>query len=203
MLILASGSPQRKDILTKLGIKFKAVPSHVDETHDGLKRPYAIARNLAYKKAYEIACMYPDDWVLGCDTLVVLKDGRIAEKPKDRADAKRTIKAYRNSYCDVYSGLALLNLTARGRNKFVGYEKTRLFFSDFTEQQIEEYLDSEEWCNRSGSMTLEGRGGKWVKKVDGCYWNVVGLPVDLLKKFLRKGMKNENLPAPKASLRDR
>jgi septum formation protein len=186
MLILASQSPQRKKILKDLGIKFISVPSHVDETHDGLKKPYAIAKNLAYKKAYEIACRYPDDWVLGCDTLVVLKDGRIAEKPKDMADAKRTIKAYKNSYCDVYSGLALLNLTAQGRNKFVGFEKTRIYFRDFTDDEMEKYLDSDDWKERSGSMTIEGRGGKWIRKMEGCYWNVVGLPVNLLKEFLSK-----------------
>ena len=183
-LILASGSPQRKTILKKLGLKFKVEPSHIDETHDGLSAPHAIARHLAYKKAYEVACLYPDDWIIGCDTIVFLSNGKISEKPKDRADAKKTIKTYSGSHCDVYSGLCLLNLTAQGKNKFLGYEKTRLHFHKLTNAQIEEYLDSEEWQNRSGSMTIEGKGGKWIKKVEGCYWNVVGLPVDLLKGWL-------------------
>jgi septum formation protein len=181
-LILASGSPQRKAILKRLGIPFKAIPSDVEETHDGLKKPYAIARHLAYKKAIEIARLHPNDWVLGCDTLVVLSDGRIAEKPKDRKDAKRTVKTYQNSYCDVYSGLALINLKAK--KEYRGFEKTRLLFSDFTDSHIEEYLDSNEWQHRSGSMTIEGRGGKWVKRVKGDYWNVVGLPVNLVKEFI-------------------
>ena len=183
-LILASQSPQRKEILKKLKIDFMSVPADIDEHHSGFKKNHAIVKSIALRKAQAIAEKYSDKWVLGCDTLVVLKGGHIAEKPKDRADAKRTIKAYRNSYCDVYSGLALINLTARGRNKFVGHEKTRLFFSDFTDRQIEEYLDSGEWRDRSGSMTIEGRGGEWIKRIEGCYWNVVGLPVNLLKKFL-------------------
>ena len=181
-LILASGSPQRKAILKELGIAFKAIPADIDEHHDGLTKPHAIVKSLAYRKADEIAKTHPNEWILGSDTLVILSDGRIAEKPKDRADAKRTIETYRDSYCDVYSGLALVN--RKLKKNLIGFERTRLIFSDFTDAQIEEYLDSGEWKNRSGSMTIEGRGGKWINKVEGDYWNVVGLPVNLLKTFI-------------------
>jgi len=184
-LILASQSPQRKEILTNLGISFKAVPSHINESHDGLTRPHAIAKLLAYKKAYEVACAYPDDWILGSDTLVVLKDGTITGKPKDREEARKVLKTYQNSYCDVYSGLALINLTAQGKNKLIGYNKTRIHFKGFSDKELETYLDSGQWKNRSGSMTLEG-AGDWVENIEGCYWNVIGLPVVLLKDFLNK-----------------
>ncbi|MBI5732111.1 MAG: septum formation protein Maf [Candidatus Magasanikbacteria bacterium] len=183
-LILASASPQRKQILDQLGIRYKAVPSHIDEHHNGLKRPFAIAKSIAVRKAEEIALSYPDQWVLGCDTFVVLSNGKFALKPKNREDAKQTLKLYRDSYCDVYSGLALVN--RKGGKKKIGFEKTRLYFRDFSDRDLEEYLDSNEWEGRSGSMTIEGKGGRWVKTVKGDYWNVVGLPVNLLKKFLKE-----------------
>ncbi len=189
-LILASQSPQRKEILTNLGISFKAIPSHINESHDGLTRPHAIAKLLAYKKAYEVACAYPDDWVLGSDTLVVLANGTITGKPKNKEEAKKVLKSYQNSYCDVYSGLALINLTAKpilsSSQKsidLIGYEKTRIHFKDFSNKELEEYLNSGKWKNRSGAMTLED-AGDWVKKIKGDYWNVIGLPVNLLKRYL-------------------
>jgi len=183
-LILASKSPQRKRILEEMGIRFKAVPSHIDEHADDLKRWHAIAKRIALKKANAVAEEYPDKWVLGCDTFVVLSDGSLSLKPKNRADARKTISLYRNSHCDVYSGLALVNRSLKKR--WVGFDKTRLFFRDFTDEEREEYLDSGEWRDRSGSMTIEGRGGKWVTRTEGDYWNVVGLPVELLKKFLNE-----------------
>jgi len=182
-LILASQSPQRKKILKKLGIKFKTIPAHIDEHHSGYKRPDAIAKVIALRKAEAVAKKYPNDWVLGCDTIVILSNGKISVKPKNREDAKRTIKLYRNSHCDVYSGLALIQKSSG--KKLVDYEKTRLKFYNLTNDQVEKYLDSGEWRDRSGSMTIEGRGGEWIKRVDGCYWNVVGLPINLLKNFLK------------------
>ncbi len=184
MLILASKSPQRKKILKDIGAKFKIVPSYIDEQAGRLKKPHAIAKYIALQKALEVSKKYPKDWVIGCDTFVILSDGSLSIKPKNRADAKRTINLYRNSHCDVYSGLVLINKSLKKR--FIGYEKTRLHFRDFSEADIEEYLNSKEWVGRSGSMTIEGKGGKWVKKMKGCYWNVVGLPVELLKQFLGK-----------------
>lgn len=184
-LILASKSPQRKRILKDLGINFKAVPSNIDEHANGLKKPHAIAKNIALRKAEKVAGKYPDKWVLGCDTFVVCSNKTMSVKPKHRADARKTINLYRNSHCDVYSGLALINKSLK--KQLVGFDKTRLYFHNFSDKKREEYLDSGEWKERSGSMTIEGRGGKWVKKIEGDYWNVVGLPVELLKKFLSDG----------------
>ena len=185
-LILASKSPQRKNILKDMGIEFKVIPSHIDEiaAAKGLKAFHSIAMRIALRKAEKIAERYEDEWVLGCDTFVALSDGSLSIKPKDRADARKTINLYNNSYCDVYSGLALIN--NKQKIKLVDYDKTRLYFRKFTRAEREEYLDSGEWKDRSGSMTIEGRGGKWVKKIEGDYWNVVGLPVDLLKRFMNK-----------------
>lgn len=183
-LILASQSPQRKRILKMMGIRFKAFPSRIDETNGGFSRPHAIAKHIALKKAEAVAPRFPKNWVLGCDTFVILSNGKLALKPKHRADAKKTIQTYRASYCDVYSGIALVNHSLN--KKFVQFDKTRLVFGKFTDAAIEKYLDTGEWKGRSGSLTIEGKGGKWIKKIKGDYWNVVGLPVGLLEKMMER-----------------
>lgn len=187
-LILASQSPQRKRILKQMGIRFKAIPSHTSEDAGNLKKPHAMAKKIALDKALEIAKLNPNEWILACDTFVVLQNGKISLKPKNRQEAKETIKLYRNAYCNVYSGLALIN--KKLNKKFVQYAKTTLYFDYFSDKQIEEYLDSGEWKDRSGSMTIEGKGGKWIKKIKGDYWNVVGLPVDLLKEIIKTIERN-------------
>lgn len=180
-LILASSSPQRRKILEAMGLDFDVIPAHIDEHHSGLKKPHAIARSIAFRKAEAIAKKYKTAWVIGCDTLVYLSSGEISVKPKNRADARRTLLLYRNSHCDVYSGLTLMN---REKNiVHTDFERTRINFNPFTDESLEQYLDSGEWKGRSGAMTIENKGD-WVKDIKGEYWNVVGLPVDLLKKFL-------------------
>lgn len=182
-LILASSSPQRKKILEQMGLEFQAIPAYIDEHHAGFKRPHTIVKSIARRKAEEVSKKYPDDWTIGCDTIVVLRDGSISVKPKDREDARRTLKKYQNSYCDVYSGLALIHQNSNA--SFADFERTRIYFKDFSAQSLEVYLDTDDWVDRSGSMTIEGKG-HWTEKMEGEYWNVVGLPVDLLKKALKK-----------------
>lgn len=168
-----------------MGIRFRVVPADVDEHHSGLTKPHAIVKTIALRKAEAVAKKHPNEWVLGCDTVVVLSNGHIATKPKNKADAKKTLKTYQNSYCDVYSGLALVNKSLN--KKFVQFEKTRLKFGNFSDEDIEQYLyTSKKWKESSGSMTIEDQAGEWIKKVEGDYWNVVGLPVELLKTFLNQ-----------------
>lgn len=186
-LILASGSPQRKRILKMLGMPFRAIASHVSEKTGRLKNPTAIAKHLAFLKAEAVSKKYPNHWVLGVDTLVVLSNGKISGKPKNKAEAIATLKMYQNSYCDVISGIALIN-HAQNRTS-VRIEKARLYFRDFSDQDIHAYLKSTtRWKGSSGSMTIEGIGppqADWVKKLKGDYWNVVGLPIVTLKKMLK------------------
>src|SRR3989338_5098158 len=181
-VFLASGSPQRKRILTMLGLPFRAIPSNVPETTN-LKNPSAIAKHLAFKKADAVAAKFPNAWVLGVDTLVVLPNGKISGKPKSKADAKRILKTYSGKWCDVISGMALVNRSLK--KKLVQAERARLYFRNFTEKDIDAYLAStSRWKNSSGAMTIEGVDGQWVKRLVGDYWNVVGLPIVTLKKML-------------------
>ncbi|MBU0706016.1 septum formation protein Maf [Patescibacteria group bacterium] len=182
-IILASSSPQRKKILKMLGLEFRAIPADIDEHHSGFKRPHAIVKSIAKRKAEAVSKYHPDAWVIGCDTIVLLSNGDISVKPKNRDDAGRILKTYQNSYCDVYSGLAFMHYA--GKKCFADFERTRIHFRDFSDESMEEYLDTGEWQGRSGAMTIEGKG-HWTSSMEGEYWNVVGLPVDLLKNYLKK-----------------
>lgn len=182
-IILASKSPQRKRILKNLRIRFKAIPSHIDENSGKLKMPHAIAKKIALDKAISIAKKHPNHWIIGCDTFVVLADKSIALKPKNKAEAKKTLLKYKGSYCNVYSGLALINQSLN--KKFVQYAKTKLHFKKFSDKELDLYLESNEWKEKSGSMTIEGKAGSWIERVEGDYWNVVGLPTQLLKEMLK------------------
>lgn len=170
--------------MKKLGIKFQVIPADIDEHHSGFTKPHAIVKSIALRKAEAIALNHQSDWIIGCDTVVILSNGKVSIKPKDLKDAERTIKLYSGKHCDVYSGLAVINKDLGIEN--VGFEKTRLYFDKISKKDLEGYLKSNEWKDRSGSMTIEGRGGDFVNKIEGCYWNVVGLPVNLLKKFLKQ-----------------
>jgi len=184
VIILASASKQRKQILKDLNIPFMAVPSNIREDFGDLRDPKKIVKHLAFLKARFIANKHPNSWIIGCDTIVVLSDGTITGKPAGRKDAKKTLKQYSGSHADVYSGLALIKKSAKC--EYIGEEKTRLYFHKFNDESIDKYLGLNRWQGSSGSMTIEGEGGKLIKKIEGEYWNVVGMPVNLLKKFLKK-----------------
>lgn len=188
LFVLASTSPQRKTILKKWRVGFKSSPPHVSEENVKRKKPQAVAKELARRKALAIAKKNTKQWVIGIDTLVALPNGNILGKPKNRQEGAGMIRKYSNSYCDVYSGIAVIN---KSQNKeFFGTEKTRLFFRSISFKEVTDYIKTNEWKNRSGGMTLEGRGGKnFVHKVEGDYWNVIGLPT-LLFTLIKKHIEN-------------
>ncbi|MBI5412220.1 septum formation protein Maf [Candidatus Peregrinibacteria bacterium] len=185
--ILASKSPQRKAILKKWGIPFKAISSGVSETWGSRKIPSAIVREIAKRKAESVASHYPNHWVIGVDTLVFFDKNRQIGKPKDREEAKKIIQNFSGKYCDVYSGVALINKCKKRR--IFEAEKTRLFFRKISRKTCEAYLKTGEWKGRSGAMTLEGAGSVFVRRIQGDYWNVIGFPAFFLE-FIKKMVCN-------------
>lgn len=181
--ILASQSPQRKKILEALGLTFEVVPAHIDEHHAGLNRPHLIVQSIAERKALAVAQRHVDAWIIACDTIVVLKDGTIALKPENKGIAKQVIQSYRKAHCTVYSGLVLLNKGKKVGLK--GYEKSVIYFGDYSDAEIEAYLKIGRWKESSGSLTIE-EVGDWVRRIEGDYSNIVGLPVNLLKKLMKE-----------------
>jgi septum formation protein len=168
-LILASRSPQRRAILEQLGVAFDVVPADVDEDTDG--DPAAVVTRNALRKARAVA----GGTVLGVDTEVYL-DGRLFGKPRDAAQARAFLEQLSNRTHHVYSGLALL----RDGAETTGVARTAVTFRALETPLIDWYLAHAEWAGRAGGYAVQGRGAALIARIDGDYWNVVGLPVGLL-----------------------
>lgn len=181
MLILASNSPRRKDILTELGVDFVAAPSNIDEIDDPNLSPAQNAEKLAREKAEAVAPNHPDTWVLGVDTLVVVNN-QIIGKPKDAADAERILRSLSGGTHDVISGIALI----KGDQKFVESETTHLRFAEISEEEIAEHIASDRWHDKSGAFTIQGRGSLFIEHIDGDFYNVVGFPIYRFGQMCKK-----------------
>jgi septum formation protein len=172
-LILASSSPQRRAILEQLGVAFSIVAPEADELEHG--PPHEVAIENAYRKASEVAERFPDEVVLGVDTLVSLGP-RIYGKPADREEAASTLRALAGERHAVISGVCLFE-PERSRTAAA---TTVVSFRSFSETTLSWYLDSGEWRERAGGYAIQGRGAALVAAIEGDYSNVVGLPVPTL-----------------------
>jgi nucleoside triphosphate pyrophosphatase len=167
-VILASRSPQRRAILTQLGIDFEVVVPDVEELVGGDPREMVVENALRKARAVE------GDLVLGVDTTVVV-DGAAYGKPGNRDEAERVLSILSGRTHEVWSGLALNEETATAC--------TKVTFRALPQPLLRWYLDSEEWKDRAGGYAIQGRGAALVERIHGDFWNVVGLPVPELLKL--------------------
>jgi septum formation protein len=168
-VILASKSPQRRAILTQLGIEFEVVVPDVEELEDGDPREMVVENALRKARAVE------GDVVLGVDTTVVL-DGRSYGKPQTEAEARDVLEMLSGRTHEVWSGIALNERTATAC--------TRVTFRRLSPGLLDWYLASGEWRERAGGYAIQGKGAALVERIDGDFWNVVGLPVPALLDLL-------------------
>jgi septum formation protein len=164
-VILASRSPQRSAILTQLGVQFEVVIPDVEEREDGDPREMVVENALRKARAVE------GDVVLGVDTTVVL-DGRSYGKPGNEEEAESVLRLLSGRTHEVWSGIALNERTATAC--------TTVQFRDIDERLMRWYLSSGEWRDRAGGYAIQGRGAALVERIEGDFWNVVGLPVPAL-----------------------
>lgn len=181
-IILASASPRRRELLKNEGIKFKVVPSDVEENHRS-KKPSNIVKELALKKAVFVAAKFKSGIVIGADTIVVLK-GKIIGKPEDEADAARILGRLNGTYHKVYSGVAVVD-AATGR-KIVDYEVSRVKMRALSNEEIIRF--SSKHLDKAGAYAVQEKDDAFVEKIEGDYFNVVGLPMNKLKEMLEKIM---------------
>lgn len=172
-IILASTSPQRKKILEELGLDFEVVPSQFEEIVPAEYDPYLLAKEFALGKARDVAKDYPANLVLGVDTVVVTEAGELLLKPKDADDARSILQKLSGGRQIVVSGIALI----QGENEIVQEERTNVYFKTLSDVEIEAWLKSGLWEGRSGAFQIDGPGGFFVEKIEGDFYNVVGLPV--------------------------
>ena len=181
-LILASASPRRKEILANEGFDFEIITSDYEEKIFS-SNPYKTAKTFAYEKAKDVFNkLYKDDVVvLGADTVVYLK-GEILGKPVDRQDAKRILQNLSGNKHKVITGYALISKD----KTVVGYEKSTVIFNKLSESQIESYLDSNLYVGKAGAYGIQDGEFNFVKKHKGSMNNIIGLPIEKIKKALKK-----------------
>lgn len=180
-LVLASSSPRRIEILKALNIDFDIVPSNYDEVIIQ-KSPYALVTEFAIGKAMEVANRINfGHYVLAADT-IVYKDGEILGKPKSSEDAKRILNTLSNSSHSVITGICVIDLISG--NVISDYEETIVHFKSLSEDEINDYIITGEPLDKAGAYGIQGYGSIFVKKIEGCYFNVVGLPIYKLNIIL-------------------
>ncbi len=173
-LILASASPRRQELLSELGLPFTVVPADIDERHHAGETPHDYAMRMSRTKAQHVAQQHPDAWVLGADTIVTI-DKRILGKPQDKADAEAMLSSLSGRVHTVLTSLALVH---HRRDKMaVEAVSTRVHFCPLSAAEIAAYLATEEPFDKAGAYAIQGHAGAFVDTFEGCYTNVVGLPV--------------------------
>jgi len=181
MLVLASQSPRRAEILRLAGIPFTVRAAAVDESPLEAERPGPYVRRLAHAKALAIEAA-PDEIVLAADTTVVVA-GDFLAKPADAADAHRMLRHLSGRRHEVLTGICL----RRGDEILCDHASTGVWFANLTDAEIDEYVASGEPMDKAGAYAIQGLASKFVERIDGCYFNVMGLPIAMVYRHLREG----------------
>ncbi|MBU2574226.1 MAG: septum formation protein Maf [Elusimicrobia bacterium] len=180
ILILASQSPRRERLLQEAGIGFTQLPSRIKEVST-FKDPGLIVKELAYKKALSVALKNPGRPVLGADTIVLCK-GRILNKPKHRADALRLLKLQNGSWQTVYSGAALLWLE---KGVFLcDFDASRCKARKLSEAGLKELASKH--LDKAGAYAVQDADDEFIEKIEGRFDTIVGLPMNLVRKFMKR-----------------
>ncbi|MBE6732760.1 MAG: septum formation protein Maf [Ruminococcaceae bacterium] len=186
-IILASKSPRRSEILKNLGVEFTVFTAETDESSN-INSPELLVEELSKRKALAVKDILikenkfnGDTVIIAADT-VVAKDGNILGKPTSRTDAKCMLKLLSGESHSVTSGVAVI----KGEEILVNHETTLVYFDPLSDDEIENYIATGECDDKAGSYGIQGYASKFINRIDGCYFNVVGLPVNLLYKMLKK-----------------
>jgi septum formation protein len=180
--VLASASPRRQELLSKIGVEFDVLPAAFDEsTVSG--SPQEVARSLALEKAMAVAHNLRDSLVIGADTIVLI-GGQILGKPADEAEARTMLARISGRTHTVITGVALVH-TASGRMA-VDHEESRVHIRDLSPEEIAAYVRTGEPMDKAGAYAVQGIGSTIVDRIEGCYFNVVGLPMSRLAMMLKQ-----------------
>lgn len=179
MLILASASPRRQELLRSAGIAFEVQPANIAEEPQAGESAKDCAERLAREKALTIAQKRPNDCVLGADTVVVV-DGQLLAKPTDATDATRMLRTISGRTHLVITGVCIV----AGGQWSVSSETTTVTVSEISDQDIADYVATGEPMDKAGAYAIQGIASRWIPRIEGDYSNVVGLPVALVWRML-------------------
>lgn len=182
-VILASGSPRRQELLRTIGLAFDIIPSEVDEAAFAIEQlsPADQVIFLAGEKAKAVAEKYPDCLVIGSDTLVAV-DSRVLGKPADRDQAFAMLGKLQNREHTVYSAITVIY---QGRTE-ADVLATRVWMKPLSSEEIHRYIDTGEPMDKAGAYAIQGYGSLFVERVEGCYFNVMGMSMALLESLFRR-----------------
>ena len=178
-LVLASASPRRKELLARAGFEFEVLAADIDESRREGEEPAAYVQRLALEKAQAVAANSPDATVIGADTTVAL-DNHVLNKPKDRDDAERMLRLLSGRTHQVHTGIAVV----RRAKAEARVETTDVVFRAIEEAELETYLASGDALDKAGAYGIQGYAARWIPRIEGDYFNVVGLPIAALVKLL-------------------
>ncbi|CEN75812.1 Maf-like protein [[Clostridium] sordellii] len=181
-IILASGSPRRREILANTNAKFDVLTSDVDERIFKFEEPTQLVLRLAFEKCMDIAINNPESLVIGADTIVVL-DNEILGKPKNEDEAFDMLSKLSNREHQVITGMSIVNI--ENNKKIVDYTISNVKFKNLTDQDIRDYISTGECLDKAGSYGIQGYGALLVKEIQGDYFNIVGLPISKLSDILK------------------
>ncbi|MGA8212033.1 MAG: Maf family protein [Candidatus Sulfotelmatobacter sp.] len=192
MLILASASPRRQELLRNAGIRFTAQPANINEIPLASEAPRDCAERLAREKALAVFHSRQQDYVLGADTIVVVGD-TILGKPCDADDAARMLRMLSGRTHAVITGVCLVNPVVSGQwsvaskaDATTASETTHVTFCELSDDEIRDYVASGEPMDKAGAYAIQGIASRWIRRIEGDYCNVVGLPVALVYAMLRE-----------------
>jgi septum formation protein len=181
LLILASKSPRRSYLLEQAGLSFTVIPSAFDESKVPLSSPEVYVKLLAEAKARQVSDGYPEKWVIGADTIVMI-DGFLLGKPESRAEARKMLKRLSGETHQVFTGYCIrCKSKKRSHSEVI---KTDVCFKKLSDTEIEWYIRTDEPFDKAGAYAIQGLGTFLVKSIKGSYTNVVGLPVCEVIEFL-------------------
>ncbi len=194
MLVLASASPRRQELLRNAGIPFVVQPTDIPEAPQAGEFPQACAERLAREKALAVFHDRPHDIILGADTIVIV-DSQILGKPRDPADAVRMLRLLSGRSHQVITGVCLVGppseLRTGNRELTTAFEDTRsettlVTMDAFGDDEIQAYVATSEPMDKAGAYAIQGMASRWISRIEGDYFNVVGLPVSLVYRMLRE-----------------
>lgn len=190
-IILASASPRRKELLQKLGLEFLVFPAQGEEevsSSDPKEAVMELARKKAgeiYKKLIEVNVGEQNSIVIGADTIVV-NEGRILGKPKDKEDACAMLESLQGRTHEVYTGVSLWMRENGRKVQYTFYERTAVTMYPISKEEILAYAESGEPLDKAGSYAIQGRGAVFIDRIEGDYNNVVGLPIARIYQELKQ-----------------
>lgn len=173
-LILASASPRRKQLLNKIGLNFTVEPSYIDEKPNYDMDFGPLVADMAFQKAMSVAKKHNQGLVLGADTIVVLEQD-ILGKPATMEEAKEMLSRLSGQWHSVFTGLSLVNATSKGYLN--DFEESRVKFKNLDSSEIQNYIKTNEPMDKAGAYAIQGKGALFVEKIEGDYYNIVGLPL--------------------------